>query len=44
MKKVSKLDRAIYVICFVAFLIALFAIGVGLDLIAVGEGGIQFLF
>ena len=44
MKKLSKLDRAVYVICFVTVLIAAFAIGVGLDLIEVGQYGIHFLF
>jgi len=44
MKKISKLDRAIYVICLVTFLIAAFAIGVGLDVIEIGEKGIHFVF
>lgn len=44
MKKISKLDRAIYIICFFTLLLAAFAIGVGLDVIEVGEKGIHFLF
>ena len=44
MKKLSKLDRTIYIICFFTLLLAAFAIGVGLDVIAIGEGGIQFTF
>jgi len=44
MKKVSKLDKIIYVISFVTILVAAFAIGVGLDLIEIGQYGIHFLF
>jgi len=44
MKKVSKLDRAIYIISFITILIAVFAIGVGLNMIEIGEKGIHFIF
>lgn len=44
MKKLSKLDKIEYVIIFGVLLIAVFAIGVGLDVIEIGEKGIQFLF
>jgi hypothetical protein len=44
MKKLSKLDKIEYVIVAVTVLIAAFAIGVGLDVIEIGELGIQFLF
>jgi len=44
MKKLSKLDKIEYVIVAVTVLIAAFAIGVGLDVIEIGEYGIQFLF
>jgi hypothetical protein len=38
------LSRAEYVIVAVTLLIAAFAILVGLDMIEIGEGGIQFVF
>lgn len=44
MKKSSKLDKIEYVIVVTTLLIAAFAIGVGLDLIEIGEYGIHFLF
>ena len=44
MKKISKLDRIIYIISFFVILLAAFAIGVGLDVIEIGEKGIHFVF
>ena len=44
MKKVSKLDKIIYVISFAALLLAAFAIGVGFDFIEIGQYGIHFTF
>ena len=44
MKKLSKLDKIEYVIVVGVILIAAFAIGVGLDVIEIGEKGIQFIF
>ena len=44
MKKLSRLDKIEYAIIAGVLLIATFAIGVGLDLIEIGEYGIQFLF
>ena len=44
MKKLSKLDKIEYVIVFAVLLVAAFAIGVGLDVIEIGEKGIHFVF
>ena len=44
MKKISKLDRIIYIISFFVILLAAFAIGVGLDVIEIDEKGIHFVF
>ena len=44
MKKVSKLDKIIYIISFAALLLAAFAIGVGFDFIEIGQYGIHFTF
>ena len=41
MKKLSKLDKIEYVIVAVVILVAAFAIGVGLDVIEIGEKGIS---
>ena len=44
MKKLSKLDKIESVIVGVVILIATFAIGVGLDVVEIGEKGIHFVF
>ena len=40
-KKLSYLDKAMIVIVAVTILLAAFAMLVGMDIIAIGEGGIQ---
>lgn len=44
MKKISTVDRALYIIIGAVLLLAGFAICVGLGYIAIGQKGIQFLF
>jgi hypothetical protein len=44
MKKLNKLDKILYILSFFVILLAVFAIGVGLDLIEIGEYGIHFTF
>jgi len=44
MKKLNKLDKIEYVIIAGVILIAAFAIGVGFDVIEIGQYGIHFTF